>query len=96
MEIGEADLRLAGMFDRVNLQAAIESLPEGYKRMFLLHDLHGYEHNEIAEILACSVGNSKSQVHKARKRLREVLRKVDRHNARTGNLTRQCSVAIAS
>ena len=43
-----ADLRLAGMFDRVNLQSAIESLPEGYKRMFLLHDLHGYEHNEIA------------------------------------------------
>ena len=96
LEIGEADLRLAGMFDRVNLQSAIESLPEGYKRMFLLHDLHGYEHNEIAEILACSVGNSKSQVHKARKRLREVLRKVDRHNARTGNLTRQRPLAIAS
>jgi RNA polymerase sigma-70 factor, ECF subfamily len=96
LEIGEADLRLAGMFDRVNLQSAIESLPEGYKRMFLLHDLHGYEHNEIAEILACSVGNSKSQVHKARKRLREVLRKVDRHSARTGNLTRQRPLAIAS
>src|SRR3954463_3411129 len=76
LEIGGADLRLAGMFDRVNLQSAIERLPEGYKRMFLLHDLHGYEHNEIATILDCSVGNSKSQVHKARKRLREVLRKV--------------------
>ncbi len=83
LEIGEADLRLAGIFDRVNLQAAIESLPEGYKRMFLLHDLHGYEHNEIAEILDCSVGNSKSQVHKARKRLRESLRKVERYKART-------------
>jgi RNA polymerase sigma-70 factor, ECF subfamily len=93
LEIGEADLRLAGMFDRVNLQTAIESLPEGYKRMFLLHDLHGYEHNEIAAILHCSVGNSKSQVHKARKRLREVLRKVDRYNAR--NLTRR-PLAIAS
>ena len=64
--------------------------------MFLLHDLHGYEHNEIAEILACSVGNSKSQVHKARKRLREVLRKVDRHSPRTGNLTHQRPLAIAS
>jgi RNA polymerase sigma-70 factor (ECF subfamily) len=64
--------------------------------MFLLHDLHGYEHNEIAEILACSVGNSKSQVHKARKRLREVLRKVDRYNPRTSNLTRQRPLAIAS
>jgi RNA polymerase sigma-70 factor (ECF subfamily) len=96
LEIGEADLRLAGMFDRVNLQSAIDSLPQGYKRMFLLHDLHGYEHNEIAEILACSVGNSKSQVHKARKRLREVLRKVDRYNPRTSNLTRQRPLAIAS
>lgn len=94
LEIGETDLRLAGMFDRVNLQSAIESLPEGYKRMFLLHDLHGYEHNEIAEILACSVGNSKSQVHKARKRLREVLRKIDRYKPR--DLTRQRPLATAT
>ena len=95
LEIAETDVRLAGMFDRVNLQSAIDSLPEGYKRMFLLHDLHGYEHNEIAEILDCSVGNSKSQVHKARKRLRDVLRKVDRYQARTRNLTRQRSLAVA-
>jgi RNA polymerase sigma-70 factor (ECF subfamily) len=73
-EIGGPDLRLAGVFDRANLQTAVEQLPEGYKRMFLLHDVHGYEHNEIAEILGCSIGNSKSQLHKARKRLRELLR----------------------
>jgi RNA polymerase sigma-70 factor, ECF subfamily len=72
-EIGSLDLRLTGVFDRVNLQRAIEQLPDGYKRMFLLHDVHGYEHNEIAEILDCSIGNSKSQLHKARKRLRELL-----------------------
>jgi RNA polymerase sigma-70 factor, ECF subfamily len=96
LEIGEADVRLAGMFDRVNLQSAIDSLPEGYKRMFLLHDLHGYEHNEIAEILDCSVGNSKSQVHKARKRLREVLRKVDGYKSRSSNLTRHRSLAVAT
>jgi RNA polymerase sigma-70 factor (ECF subfamily) len=94
LEIGEADVRLTGMFDRVNLQSAIDSLPDGYKRMFLLHDLHGYEHNEIAVILDCSVGNSKSQVHKARKRLREVLRRVDRYKARSANLTRQPPLAI--
>src|SRR6204780_2461125 len=94
LEIGEADVRLTGMFDRVNLQSAIDSLHDGYKRMFLLHDLHGYEHNEIAVILDCSVGNSKSQVHKARKRLREVLRRVSQYKARSSNLTRQSSLAI--
>ena len=96
LEIGAADVRLTGMFDRVNLQSAIDNLPEGYKRMFLLHDLHGYEHNEIAQILACSVGNSKSQVHKARKRLREALLKADRHKSRTANITHQRSLAVAS
>jgi len=75
-EIGGLDLRLVGVFDRANLQIAVEQLPEGYKRMFLLHDVHGYEHNEIAEILDCSIGNSKSQLHKARKRLRELLHRL--------------------
>lgn len=75
-EPGAADLRLTGIFDRVNLHSAIEKLPEGYRSMFLLHDVHGYEHNEIAHMLGCSIGNSKSQLHKARKRLRELLPKV--------------------
>jgi len=73
-EIGVIDLRLSGLFDRINLQAAIEQLPEGYKAMFLLHDVYGYDHNAIAKMRGCSVGNSKSQLHKARKRLREDLR----------------------
>jgi RNA polymerase sigma-70 factor, ECF subfamily len=72
-EIGGPDLRLSGVFDRINLQTVIDQLPDGYKRMFLLHDVQGYEHNEIAEIVGCSIGNSKSQLHKARKRLRELL-----------------------
>jgi RNA polymerase sigma-70 factor (ECF subfamily) len=79
-EFGGPDLRLTGLFDRVNLQSALDQLPEGYKSMFLLHDVHGYEHNEIARMLGCSVGNSKSQLHKARKRLRELLQEV-RHYA---------------
>jgi RNA polymerase sigma-70 factor (ECF subfamily) len=79
-EIGVPDLRLTGLFDRINLHAALEQLPQGYKAMFLLHDVHGYEHNEIASMLGCSVGNSKSQLHKARKRLRELLHEV-RHYA---------------
>jgi RNA polymerase sigma-70 factor (ECF subfamily) len=80
LELGTPDLRLTGLFDRVNLHAALEQLPHGYKHMFLLHDVHGYEHNEIATMLGCSVGNSKSQLHKARKRLRELLHEV-RHYA---------------
>jgi RNA polymerase sigma-70 factor (ECF subfamily) len=83
IEIGAPDERLTGLFDRVNLHTALEQLPEGYKSMFLLHDVHGYEHNEIASMLGCSVGNSKSQLHKARKRLRELLHQV-RHYASHG------------
>ena len=76
-EIGAPDLRLVGVFDRVNLHTAIEQLPEGYRSMFLLHDVQGYEHKEIAHMLGCSIGNSKSQLHKARKRLRGLLKKVE-------------------
>ena len=75
LKLGALDIRLTGVFDRVNLQTAIEQLPAGYKSMFLLHDVHGYEHNEIARLLGCSIGNSKSQLHKARKRLRQLLHK---------------------
>jgi RNA polymerase sigma-70 factor (ECF subfamily) len=49
--------------------------------MFLLHDVHGYEHNEIARMLGCSIGNSKSQLHKARKRLRELLNKLEYYSS---------------
>jgi RNA polymerase sigma-70 factor (ECF subfamily) len=77
-EIGAPDLRLSGIYDRMNLQSAVEELPEGYRLMFMLHDVHGYEHNEIAEILNCSIGNSKSQLHKARKRMRVLLARMSR------------------
>jgi RNA polymerase sigma-70 factor (ECF subfamily) len=73
-ELGQPDLYLSGLFDRVNLQAAIDLLPAGCKTAFILHDVEGYEHKEIAGILGCSVGNSKSQLHRARKRLRKLLR----------------------
>jgi RNA polymerase sigma-70 factor, ECF subfamily len=77
-EIGTPDLRLNGLYDRMNIQTALEGLPEGYRLMFLLHDVHGYEHNEIADMLNCSIGNSKSQLHKARKRLRFLLARMER------------------
>jgi RNA polymerase sigma-70 factor, ECF subfamily len=74
-EYGDDDKRLLHSVDRIALARAIEELPPGYKSVFVLHDVEGYEHNEIAQILDCSVGNSKSQLHKARLRLREVLRR---------------------
>ena len=73
-EYGEDDRRLLGSIDRIALNAAIEQLPPGYRAIFVLHDVQGYEHNEIARIMNCSVGNSKSQLHKARLKLREALR----------------------
>ena len=75
-EFGEPDLRIAGMFDSVSLQRAIDQLPERYKATFVLHDIQGYEHNKIAKSLGCSVGTSKSQLHRARKRLRKILESV--------------------
>jgi RNA polymerase sigma-70 factor (ECF subfamily) len=73
-DYGSDDLRLTGSVDRIGLQKAIADLPPGYRMVFVLHDVEGYEHNEIAEIMKCSVGNSKSQLHKARMKLRERLR----------------------
>lgn len=73
-EYGDDDKRLLHSIDRITLSRAIEGLPPGYRAVLVLHDVEGYEHNEIAQILNCSVGNSKSQLHKARLKLREVLR----------------------
>src|SRR5882762_3232746 len=81
-DIGAPDLRLSGAVDRVNLERSIDRLPPGYRTVFVLHDVQGYEHNEIAGIMGCSVGNSKSQLHKARTRLRDLLQEEIREQAR--------------
>src|SRR6202158_488491 len=73
-ETGADDPRVAGSIDRMQLERSIASLPPGYRMIFLLHDVEGYEHNEIAEMVGCSIGNSKSQLHKARMKLREILK----------------------
>jgi RNA polymerase sigma-70 factor, ECF subfamily len=72
-EMGRVDIRVSGVVDRLNLKRALRQLPRGYRQIFLLHDVLGYEHHEIAEVLGCSIGNSKSQLHKARMRLRTIL-----------------------
>jgi RNA polymerase sigma-70 factor (ECF subfamily) len=71
---GAPDLVLSGAIDRLVLERAIGDLPAGYRLIFVLHDIEGYEHNEIATMLDCSIGNSKSQLHKARLKLRDSLR----------------------
>jgi len=72
-EYGSQDDRLSGCVDRIALTRAIRELPDGYRTIFLLHEVEGYEHQEIAELLDCSIGNSKSQLHKAKLRIRELL-----------------------
>lgn len=62
------------LLDRLALDKAIAKLPPGYRAVLILHDIEGYEHSEIARIRGGCVGTSKSQLHKARKRLRELLR----------------------
>jgi len=73
-EFGEHDSTLRVANERVVLERAIAYLPPGYRLIFVLHDVEGYEHKEIADMLGCTVGNSKSQLHKARLRLRALLR----------------------
>lgn len=73
-ELGAPDLHLEGYIDRVALENAIKQLPPRCKLMFVLYDIQGYAHSEIAKLLGCSVGNAKSQLHKARVRLRKLLR----------------------
>ena len=72
-EFPMTDFRLTGCVDRMALNRALAELPNGYRKIFLLHEVAGYEHREIAKFLGCSVGNSKSQLHKARQRIRELL-----------------------
>jgi len=86
IDIAAPDLLLEGSIDRINLERCIERLPVGYRSIFVLHDIQGYQHNEIAEILGRSVGDSKSQLHKARTRLRELLHEVQREKTRDERL----------
>jgi len=79
-EWGAPDMNLEGYVDRVAIEKAIRQLPPRCKLMFVLYDIQGYAHSEIANLLGCSVGNAKSQLHKARVRLRKLLRPDTNHD----------------
>jgi len=72
-DIGKPDPSLSGAVDRIALRRAAEELPAGCRQIFDLHEVEGYQHHEIAELLQCSIGNSKSQLHKAKLKMRDVL-----------------------
>ena len=83
-EEGETPVQIVGgtenplkmpIVDKIAIENAIAELPNGYRNVFVLHDVEGYEHEEVARILGCSVGTSKSQLHKARLKLRKLLQK---------------------
>ncbi len=87
-DFGANDLELVGVVDRIALRRAIQELPEGCRKIFALHEVEGYQHHEIAALLDCSIGNSKSQLHKAKLKLRDLLfpkRRILRRRTRTVN-----------
>jgi len=71
---GTENERRMPVVDRIALEDAISQLAPGYRSVFVLHDVEGHEHNEIAEMLGISEGTSKSQLHKARLKLRGLIR----------------------
>jgi RNA polymerase sigma-70 factor (ECF subfamily) len=72
-EIGKTDPNLSGAVDRIALRRAVEELPAGCRQVFDLHEVEGFQHHEIAQLLECSIGNSKSQLHKAKMKMRDAL-----------------------
>jgi RNA polymerase sigma-70 factor (ECF subfamily) len=72
-DFGARDLTQSGVVDRVAIQRAVNTLPPGYRKFFVLHDVHGLEHREIASMEGCCPGTSKSQLYKARRALRAAL-----------------------
>jgi RNA polymerase sigma-70 factor (ECF subfamily) len=91
IDLGCRDSILDGALDRINLERCIKRLPPGYRTIFILHDVQGYKHQEIADILGRSVGDSKSQLHKARAQLRDLLHEFQRAKARVGRLAAKAS-----
>jgi len=74
-ETASVDVALIGLIDRLHLDRAVRKLPASHKMVFVLHDVQGYKHQEIARMMDCSVQTSKVQLHRARMRLRKLLHK---------------------
>jgi len=75
---------LTGLIDRCHLERAVDQLPPACKMVFVLHDIQGYKHQEIARMMESSMGTSKGRLHRARALLRELLRE-SMHGFPVGN-----------
>ena len=93
-EVADHDLRLKGCIDRITLERAIAELPPGYRAVYALYELQGYGHHEIAEIMNWSVGNSKSQLHKARRKLRAWILPIRPLRAHTSKASKERKPAV--
>jgi RNA polymerase sigma-70 factor (ECF subfamily) len=82
--LGTSDRALTTVPDRLHLERAVAQMPAGYKQVFLLYYVEGYRHREIARLLGLSIGTSKSQLYKARARLRQLLRAGASKQVRSG------------
>jgi RNA polymerase sigma-70 factor (ECF subfamily) len=89
VEIAASDLLLEGSIDRINLSRCVAQLSAGSRAIFVLHDIQGYQHREIAKMMGRSEGVSKSQLHRARKRLRELLHEIQREKYREKRVAAQ-------
>lgn len=78
------------VIDRIDLERAISRLALGYRAVLLLHDVEGYEHEEIARLLSIAIGTSKSQLHKARLKLRKLLGRKRPFASRLAKQARLC------
>ena len=93
---GTANPSRMAVVDRISLREAIGQLPSGYRTVFILHDVEGYEHEEIAQMLGCATGTSKSQLHKARLKLRTILCEQKEHGKRKPVAVRRPGAALLS
>ncbi len=73
LELGDEDPEIAGTFERLDLERGLAALPAGYREVLVLHDVEGYTHEEIADLLHVATGTSKSQLTRARRALRRLL-----------------------
>ena len=72
-DLAEAPAMRVSTAERMDLERAVAALPEGARAVFLLHDVQGYKHHEIADMMGLAVGTTKAQLHRARRLLREAL-----------------------